>query len=138
MSGRGRHLKWMYTLPLETQETLANAQAARAWLTAAAGDEAAVARHFVAVSTNTEGVRSFGIDTANMFAFWDWVGGRFSLWSAVGLSIAVGLGMAAFEALLAGAHAMDTHFREAPLPAPRRGRPVRPNWNPWARKRGSK
>lgn len=98
-----------------TQETLANAHAARAWLTAAAGDEAAVARHFVAVSTNTEGVRSFGIDTANMFAFWDWVGGRYSMWSAIGLPIACYVGMDRFEEMLAGAHAMDCHFVLAPM-----------------------
>jgi hypothetical protein len=74
-----------------------------------------VARHFVAVSTNAEAVRAFGIDTANMFEFWDWVGGRYSLWSAIGLSIALYIGMDDFEALLAGAHAMDEHFRTTPL-----------------------
>jgi len=98
-----------------TQETLTNAQTARAWLLADAGDEAAVASHFVALSTNTEAVRAFGIDTANMFEFWDWVGGRYSLWSAIGLSIALYVGMDAFEELLGGAHAMDEHFRTAPL-----------------------
>jgi len=98
-----------------TQETLTNAQTARAWLLADAGDEAAVARHFVALSTNAEAVRAFGIDTANMFEFWDWVGGRYSLWSAIGLSIALSVGMDAFEELLGGAHAMDEHFRTAPL-----------------------
>ena len=98
-----------------TQETLANARAARAWLLARAGDEAAVARHFVAVSTNAGAVRAFGIDTANMFEFWGWVGGRYSLWSAIGLSIALYIGMDGFEALLAGAHAMDEHFRTTPL-----------------------
>ncbi|WJW74893.1 glucose-6-phosphate isomerase [Thiohalobacter sp. IOR34] len=98
-----------------TQETLTNARTARAWLVEAAADEAAVARHFVAVSTNSEAVRAFGIDSANMFEFWDWVGGRYSLWSAIGLPIALYLGMDAFEALLDGAHAMDEHFRSAPL-----------------------
>ena len=97
-----------------TQETLANANVARAWIVAAHGDEAAVARHFVAVSTNAAAVRDFGIDTANMFGFWDWVGGRFSLWSAIGLPIALALGPDRFDELLAGAHAMDTHFRAAP------------------------
>ena len=97
-----------------TQETLANARTARAWLTAALG-EAAVARHFAALSTNRDGVAAFGIDPANMFAFWDWVGGRYSLWSAIGLSVAIAIGFANFERLLAGAHAMDEHFRTAPL-----------------------
>lgn len=96
-----------------TAETLANARVARQWLLDNGAGEADIARHFVAVSTNAEAVQAFGID--RMFGFWDWVGGRFSLWSAVGLSIAAGLGMSAFDALLAGAHAMDTHFREAPL-----------------------
>ncbi len=106
-----------------TQETLLNARAARDWLLAAlpggsaAGDAvaAAVARHFVAVSTNEAAVRAFGIDPANRFGFWDWVGGRYSLWSAIGLPIAVYIGMDAFEELLAGAHEMDQHFRTAPL-----------------------
>lgn len=98
-----------------TQETLTNAHSARDWLLAAAGDEQAVAKHFVAVSTNAEAVSAFGIDTDNMFEFWDWVGGRYSLWSAIGLSIALFLGMEHFEALLDGAHAMDEHFRSAPL-----------------------
>jgi glucose-6-phosphate isomerase len=98
-----------------TQETLANAHTARRWLLEAAGDEAAIAKHFVAVSTNAETVRAFGIDTANMFEFWDWVGGRYSLWSAIGLPIAVYIGMARFEELLTGAYLMDRHFREAPL-----------------------
>ena len=96
-----------------TQETLANAHQARRWLLHSAGDEAAVAKHFVALSTNSEAVRAFGIDTANMFEFWDWVGGRYSLWSAIGLSIALYIGMDQFENLLAGAHAMDQHFLEA-------------------------
>jgi glucose-6-phosphate isomerase len=97
-----------------TQETMANAHSARKWFLEAAQDEAAVARHFVAMSTNAKEVARFGIDTANMFAFWDWVGGRYSLWSAVGLSIALFLGMDNFEALLAGAHVVDEHFRTAP------------------------
>ncbi len=96
-----------------TQETLINAHQARRWLLAAAGDEAAVARHFAALSTNAEAVQAFGIDTANMFEFWDWVGGRYSLWSAIGLSIALYIGMEHFEQLLAGAHAMDQHFLTA-------------------------
>ena len=98
-----------------TQETLLNAAAARAWLLAGAKDEAAVAKHFVAVSTNAEAVTAFGIDPANMFGFWDWVGGRYSLWSAIGLPIALYIGMDEFEELLAGAHDMDEHFRAAPL-----------------------
>ena len=97
-----------------TQETMANAAAARRWLVSAGG-EAAVPRHFVAVSTNAQAVEGFGISADNMFGFWDWVGGRYSLWSAVGLSIALNLGFDQFEALLAGAHAMDEHFRSAPL-----------------------
>jgi glucose-6-phosphate isomerase len=100
-----------------TQETLLNAGAARAWLMDAAKDEKAVARHFVAVSTNEVAVREFGIDPANMFGFWDWVGGRYSLWSAIGLPIALYIGMDEFEELLAGAHDMDEHFRTAPLDA---------------------
>ncbi|MEL6177391.1 MAG: glucose-6-phosphate isomerase [Myxococcota bacterium] len=98
-----------------THETLTNARSARAWLLEHLEDEAAVARHFVAVSTNTEGVQAFGIDPGNMFVFWDWVGGRYSLWSSVGLSIACMVGMERFEALLEGAHAMDEHMRTAPL-----------------------
>jgi glucose-6-phosphate isomerase len=97
-----------------TQETLANALTSRGWLVGALG-EAAVARHFVALSTNEAQVRAFGIDPANMFEFWDWVGGRFSLWSAIGLSIATAIGMDRFEELLAGGRAMDDHFRTAPL-----------------------
>jgi glucose-6-phosphate isomerase len=104
-----------------TQETLANARSARAWLVDALGDEAAVARHFVAMSTATERVKAFGIDPENMFVFWDWVGGRYSVWSAIGLSLAVLLGMDAFEEMLAGAHEMDEHFRTAP---PERNVPV--------------
>lgn len=97
-----------------TQETLTNARSAREWLLASLHDEAAVACHFVAVSTNSEAVAAFGIDTDNMFEFWDWVGGRYSLWSAIGLSICLAIGMENFEALLDGAHAMDRHFVEAP------------------------
>jgi glucose-6-phosphate isomerase len=98
-----------------TQETLTNARSAREWLTQALGDEAAVAKHFVALSTNADEVKRFGIDIQNMFEFWDWVGGRYSLWSVIGLSIAVYIGMDNFEELLAGAHEMDNHFRSAPL-----------------------
>jgi glucose-6-phosphate isomerase len=98
-----------------TQETLTNAHSARGWFLAAAGDHRAIAKHFVAVSTNREEVQRFGIDTRNMFEFWDWVGGRYSLWSAIGLSVALAIGMDRFEALLAGAHEMDEHFRTAPL-----------------------
>ncbi len=100
-----------------TLETLANANSAKAWLLAALRSPAAVARHFVALSTNAQAVEAFGIDPENMFIFWDWVGGRYSLWSAIGLSIALQLGWGNFQALLAGAHAMDLHFREAPLEA---------------------
>jgi glucose-6-phosphate isomerase len=99
-----------------TQETLTNAHQARRWLLAAAREEGAVARHFAAMSTNSEEVRAFGIDTDNMFEFWDWVGGRYSLWSAIGLSIALYIGMDQFENLLAGAHAMDQHFLNADAP----------------------
>ncbi len=98
-----------------TQETMTNAHSARDWLLAAFGDTAAVGRHCVAVSTNREAVTAFGIDPANMFVFWDWVGGRYSLWSAIGLSIAVHLGFERFGQLLDGAHAMDRHFATAPL-----------------------
>ena len=99
-----------------TQETLTNARTARTWLLdLMGGEEAAIAKHFVAVSTNAKEVAAFGIDTANMFPFWDWVGGRYSLWSAIGLSIALVIGMDDFEELLAGAHELDEHFRTAPL-----------------------
>ncbi len=98
-----------------TLETMINARSARDWLLARLGDEAAVAKHFVAVSTNEAAVREFGIDPANMFRFWDWVGGRYSLWSAIGLVIALGLGWRNFARLLDGAHAMDRHFEAAPL-----------------------
>jgi glucose-6-phosphate isomerase len=97
-----------------TQETLTNAHTARRWLVEKLGSDAAVARHFVAVSTNAKEVARFGIDPENMFVFWDWVGGRYSLWSAIGLSIALAVGMDRFEELLDGAHAMDEHFRTAP------------------------
>ncbi len=98
-----------------TLETLTNARSARAWLVAQLGDEAAVAKHFVAVSTNAERVGEFGIDTANMFGFWDWVGGRYSMDSAIGLSTMLAIGPASFEEMLAGFHEMDEHFRTAPL-----------------------
>ncbi|GAB3629372.1 glucose-6-phosphate isomerase [Pandoraea terrae] len=98
-----------------TRETLINANTARAWFLQSGAPEAAIARHFVAVSTNTPAVQAFGIDPANQFEFWDWVGGRYSLWSAIGLPIALCVGMDNFEALVAGAHAMDRHFAEAPL-----------------------
>ena len=98
-----------------TQETMTNAHTARAWLVKELGDESAVAKHFVAVSTNAAGVSKFGIDTANMFEFWDWVGGRYSLWSAIGLPIMVYLGVDHFTELLEGAHEMDEHVRTAPL-----------------------
>ncbi len=98
-----------------TQETLTNAHSARHWFLQSAGDQAAIAKHFVAVSTNTEEVSRFGIDIENMFEFWDWVGGRYSLWSAIGLPIALFIGMENFESMLAGAHAMDEHFRTTPL-----------------------
>ncbi|KDM90309.1 glucose-6-phosphate isomerase [Photobacterium galatheae] len=98
-----------------TQETMTNAHSARDWFLAEAQDASHVAKHFAALSTNAEAVSAFGIDTANMFEFWDWVGGRYSLWSAIGLSICLSVGYDNFEALLAGAHAMDKHFAEAPL-----------------------
>ena len=100
-----------------TQETLTNAHSARRWLVDALGDETAVARHFVAVSTNTEAVAAFGIDTANMFEFWDWVGGRYSSWSAIGLPVASVIGMDAFEDFLAGGDEVDNHLRTAPFDA---------------------
>ncbi len=98
-----------------TQETLTNARSARDWLVNALGDEAAVAKHFVALSTNQTAVTQFGIAAENMFEFWNWVGGRYSLWSAIGLSLACVIGMDRFEELLAGAHEVDEHFRTAPL-----------------------
>ncbi len=98
-----------------TQETLTNARSARQWLVDRLGPETAVAKHFVALSTNRRAVIEFGIDPANMFEFWDWVGGRYSLWSAIGLSIATVIGMDNFEALLEGAYEVDEHFRTAPF-----------------------
>ncbi len=98
-----------------TQETMANAHSARQWFLATAKDEMHIAKHFAAMSTNTAAVTRFGIDPANMFEFWDWVGGRYSLWSAIGLSIAIYLGMDAFEELLSGAHKVDQHFATAPF-----------------------
>ncbi|MCT4591196.1 MAG: glucose-6-phosphate isomerase [Carboxylicivirga sp.] len=98
-----------------TQETMTNANSAKSWFLEAAKDEASVAKHFVALSTNAEAVSAFGIDTANMFEFWNWVGGRYSLWSAIGLSIACGIGFDNFRELLEGAHAMDVHFKTCPL-----------------------
>ena len=98
-----------------TLETMTNAQTARAWSLAALGDEAAVAKHFVAVSTNADAVTAFGIDPENMFGFWDWVGGRYSMDSAVGLSTMLALGPDLFAELLAGFHAMDEHFRTTPF-----------------------
>ncbi len=97
-----------------TQETIRNAESARAWCLEALQDEGAIARHFVALSTNREAVAAFGIDPQNMFEFWEWVGGRYSLWSAIGLPIALAVGMDRFAELLAGAHAMDEHFLGAP------------------------
>ena len=96
-----------------TQETMTNAQTARRWFLSHAQDEAHIARHFVALSTNAAAVQAFGIDLNNMFGFWDWVGGRYSLWSAIGLSIALFIGYDRFEELLRGAHEMDEHFRTA-------------------------
>ena len=98
-----------------TQETITNAQTARQWFLDAAKKPEAIAQHFVALSTNEKEVAKFGIDTKNMFEFWDWVGGRYSLWSAIGLSIAVDIGMNHFEELLQGAFEMDEHFRTTPL-----------------------
>jgi glucose-6-phosphate isomerase len=94
---------------------MTNARSARAWLLEAADDKRAIARHFVAMSTNETAVAEFGIDTRNMFEFWDWVGGRYSVWSAIGLSVALYVGMDDFEAFLSGAHRVDEHFRSAPF-----------------------
>jgi glucose-6-phosphate isomerase len=116
-----KHLKPETTLfiiaskTFTTQETLTNAESARAWFMKSANNISHVAKHFVALSTNANAVSKFGIDTKNMFAFWDWVGGRYSLWSAIGLSIAVSIGFENFEELLTGAYEMDEHFRSAPL-----------------------
>jgi len=98
-----------------TQETMTNAETAKEWCLKALGDHKAIAKHFVALSTNTSAVAAFGIDTQNMFEFWDWVGGRYSLWSAIGTSIALSIGFDNFMALQEGAHAMDKHFISAPL-----------------------
>ena len=98
-----------------TQETMTNAHSARSWFMAHAHDEHAIAKHFVALSTNSKLVSEFGIDPQNMFTFWDWVGGRYSLWSAIGLPIACAVGFDRFEELLSGAHSMDLHFRNSPL-----------------------
>ena len=98
-----------------TQETMTNALTARQWALQQLGDEKAVAKHFVAVSTNAQEVTKFGIDTANMFGFWDWVGGRYSMDSAIGLSTMIAIGPDNYQALLAGFHAMDEHFRTAPF-----------------------
>lgn len=95
-----------------TQETMTNAQTAKNWFLSSGGSSPDVAKHFVAISTNEMGVAEFGIDTNNMFRFWDWVGGRYSLWSAIGLSICLGIGFNRFEELLEGAHAMDVHFQK--------------------------
>ena len=99
----------------KTEETMANARTAKSWFLMHAPGAEGIARHFVAVSTNREAVKAFGIDPANMFEFWDWVGGRYSLWSSIGLSLAVYIGMDHFEQLLKGAFMMDEHFRTAPL-----------------------
>ena len=106
-----------------TLETMTNARSARQWSLATLGDEAAIAKHFVAVSTNAEAVAEFGIDTDNMFGFWDWVGGRYSMDSAIGLSTMLAVGPARFHELLAGFHAMDEHFREHAV----RAQPARPD-----------
>lgn len=96
-----------------TQETMTNAHTSRKWFMDQAGDEAAIAKHFVALSTNAKAVEAFGIDTANMFEFWDWVGGRYSIWSAIGLPIACSIGFSKYEEFLSGAHAMDRHFHNS-------------------------
>ena len=98
-----------------TQETLTNAHSARSWFLKEASDEKHIAKHFVALSTNEAAVKKFGIDPANMFPFWDWVGGRYSLWSAIGLTIALSIGYDRFAELLEGAHAMDEHFLKTPV-----------------------
>jgi glucose-6-phosphate isomerase len=98
-----------------TQETMANARTAREWFLTRAKDESAIARHFVAISTNAAEVAAFGIAPENMFVFWDWVGGRYSLWSSIGLPIALAVGYGHFEQILDGAHEMDEHFRTAPI-----------------------
>ncbi|NOZ54851.1 MAG: glucose-6-phosphate isomerase [Gammaproteobacteria bacterium] len=116
-----KHLKSDTTLfiiaskTFTTQETLTNAHTARQWFLDSGATTADIAKHFVAVSTNAQAVAEFGINTQNMFEFWDWVGGRYSLWSAIGLSIAIAIGMENYQQLLLGAHEMDEHFRSAPL-----------------------
>jgi len=97
-----------------TQETMTNARSARDWFLNTAKDESAIGKHFIAISTNTDEVRKFGIHPDHMFEFWDWVGGRYSMWSAIGMPIAIAIGMNRFEELLQGAHEMDEHFRTAP------------------------
>src|SRR5690606_15064763 len=98
-----------------TAETITNANTAKKWFLQAAQDEAAIAKHFVALSTNTAEAEKFGIDSKNMFGFENWVGGRYSVWSAIGLSVAIYIGFDNFKEFLAGAHAMDNHFTSAPL-----------------------
>jgi glucose-6-phosphate isomerase len=98
-----------------TQETMTNAQSAKAWFVDKSGDESAVSKHFIALSTNQKAVEAFGIDAANMFEFWDWVGGRYSLWSSIGMSIACSIGFDNFRSLLDGAEQMDEHFRNTPF-----------------------
>lgn len=98
-----------------TQETMTNARTARTWFLANGGSEDTITKHFVAISTNAQKVAEFGIDVENMFEFWDWVGGRYSLWSSIGLSLCLGLGYQNFEKLLKGAHSMDVHFKETPF-----------------------
>lgn len=98
-----------------TQETMTNAFTARKWFVELVGDESVIAKHFIALSTNAEKVKAFGIDPENMFEFWDWVGGRYSVWSAIGLSVACAIGFENFEEFLTGAHEMDQHFRTAPF-----------------------
>jgi len=98
-----------------TQETMTNARSAREWFMRTAKDEAAIAKHFIAISTNAHEVARFGINPDHMFEFWDWVGGRYSLWSAIGMTITIAIGMDRFKELLLGAHEMDEHFRSAPL-----------------------
>jgi glucose-6-phosphate isomerase len=111
----GRTLFVIASKTFTTDETMTNARSARLWLVNGLGDEAAVGRHFVAVSTNAEAVRGFGIDLDAMFGFWDWVGGRYSLWSAIGLPVMLSIGASRFAELLDGAQAMDDHFRTAAL-----------------------
>ncbi|MCX8043944.1 MAG: glucose-6-phosphate isomerase [Desulfobacterota bacterium] len=111
----GRTLFIVASKTFTTLETMTNAATARAWFLEHGGTENTIARHFVALSTNTDAVRAFGIDPANMFEFWDWVGGRYSVWSAIGLPVALAIGFDRFEEFLAGAHAMDEHFKTTPF-----------------------